>query len=417
MTDLPAEARLVFACARPARAAHDTARVASLARGPIDWNGVRALATRHGLAGVVHRELAAGGIEIPTNVEAALWARAQWSARRADRLAGELERVALALTQAGVGFVPFKGPVLAERVHGGAPLREFGDLDILVAPDEVRRARWVLGDLGYEPQLALGSDREDLWLRSALRHELPLVDRRRGLMLELQWRANPGFGVPAIHDPAWWEHAPQAQWHGITMRAMPEDEHLVALLVHGSKHAWASADWLVDIAAIASGTVVPWNDVMRLAREHGAMRRAALGLDLANRLLGLALPDDVSRFVRDAGTARIADAIAASLASPAPARLTLAANLRRELQLLDHPSQRLRRVASLLQPTPGDWTLVRMPRPLFFLYWIVRPARLFAKYVLRLGAGETQLPPRFEDDDGDRIGEVQAAVARAHRQP
>ena len=38
----------------------------------------------------------------------------------------------------------------------------------------------------------------------------------------------------------------------------------------------------------------------------------------------------------------------------------------------------------VLAPTLADWQLVSLPRPLFLLYYVVRPFRLAAKYAQRL---------------------------------
>jgi len=37
-------------------------------------------------------------------------------------------------------------------------------------------------------------------------------------------------------------------------------------------------------------------------------------------------------------------------------------------------------VMRALPPGPGDWEAVRLPEPLEWLYWPLRPARLLAKY-------------------------------------
>lgn len=417
MTELTHEARFVFACARVGSSAASSEEIAELARTIVHWDEVAMLATRHGLAPATHRRLVAARLSLPPAIEAALWARAQWAARRSERLADELESVACALSRARVRFAPFKGPLLAERVYGSVAPREFGDLDILVAPTDVRDAWAVLGTLGYEPQAALDPARWSLWLASALRHELPMVDRRRKLVVELQWRANPDIAVPALHEPQWWDRAPVIRWRGTMLRGIPDDEFLFALLVHGSKHCWASADWLVDIAAIASEPGAPWKGMMRLASEHGAVRRVALGLEVAHRLLHVRLPAPVEEFVRRADIAPLADETVASLVAVAAPTASTAEGLRKQLRLYDHDAQRVLCMVSLLAPTPGDWSLVRLPRPLFFLYWLIRPLRLFAKYVLRIRPREAALPPRLEDDDGHRVGQVQAAVARPHRQP
>jgi hypothetical protein len=55
------------------------------------------------------------------------------------------------LAALGIPALPLKGPSLAARVHGDVGLRSAGDVDLLVAPADLRRAVGVLCAEGYAP--------------------------------------------------------------------------------------------------------------------------------------------------------------------------------------------------------------------------------------------------------------------------
>jgi hypothetical protein len=380
MSELAAHARLVLACARVAPQPAELATISELAHGPMDWDAALRLGSRHGLAPLMHRHLCNGDLPVPKHVTAALWARAESARRRSRKMLAELAAIATALRGEGVRFAPFKGPLFARCVHGDEGLRESGDLDILVAAQDLRAAKAVLEQLGYAAQTALDSARDELWLQAPGLYELPLVDERRGFMVELQWRANPDVAVPSL-DTRWWASAATVELAGIEVRVLDPGEQALALLVHGTKHLWASLDWLVDISELARGGTVPWDEVMRLAREHGATRRAALGLHLARELLGAPLPRAVMDFVTAAGIEEMARRLLPGLLAPGHRRPTIAQAARTELALRDSTRQRAAWLLGLARPTPGDWQWCRLPRPLFFLYWALRPLRLARKYV------------------------------------
>lgn len=346
----------------------------------MDWDAALRLGFRHGLGPLMHRHLCGGDLALPKQAAAALWARAESNAHRGRRLVAELASIAASLQVLGLRFAPFKGPLLARSVHGDAALRESGDLDILVAAQDLRAAKAVLEKLGYAALTPLDPGRQELWLRSPGLYELPLVDTRRGFMVELQWRANPDVAVPSL-DPQWWESAQTIRFEGVDVRVLEPGEQMLALLVHGTKHLWASLDWLVDISELARSGAIPWDEVMRLAREHRATRRAALGLHLARELLGAPLPPSVLDFVAAADIEAIATPLLPALLAPEHRPLTISRALRTQLALLDSTGQRAAWLLGRVRPTPGDWQWLRLPPRLFFLYWAVRPVRLAAKYL------------------------------------
>jgi hypothetical protein len=181
---------------------------------------------------------------------------------------------------------------------------------------------------------------------------------------------------------------------------MPLPQLALDLLVHGSKHSWASIDWLVDIAELARARNVAWDEVIEMARRHGARRRVALGLSLARDLLDAPLPDEALRHVEDAQVDSIAASIKTSLFAPEYVTPSAAGVVLSELALCDSWRRRLVRVARLARPTPGDWQWTRLPRRLAFLYWALRPVRLALKYLFthfqrtRAAATPRTPPPR-----------------------
>jgi hypothetical protein len=390
VTELSSEGRLVLACARLAPSHEQISRLAS---DGIDWDAAVRLGVRHGLGPLMHRHLSQPGIALPRPAAAALWARAEWVAQRNRWRSAELVAVAQELRAHGIRFLPFKGPTLGRRVYGDSSLREFNDLDLLVGAAEVATAGSILARRGYAPRTPIDASREELWLRSGGCHELAFANER-GDLIELQWRANPDFSIPRLDDPAWWASAPVYRFDGVDVSVMPAEEEMLALLVHGAKHSWASMDWLVDVAELARAGRVPWDRVIALARDQGAARRAALGLWLVRELLDAPLPDFVLQFTQLARVEAIAGRVVESLFAAEHATRSPMQVVADELALCDSWPRRVARAAQIARPTPGDWRWLRLPRALAFLYWGLRPVRLAAKYLIRSPRTRAAATPR-----------------------
>ena len=109
-------------------------------------------------------------------------ARGETALREGMRLVGALE-------EAAIPVLPMRGPFAGHRWYGDAGARWFTDLDVLVPPRQVARARAVAAALGYE---ARQPTMPDAFYRAVHLH-YPLRQRERGLLLDLHWAVDHPF--------------------------------------------------------------------------------------------------------------------------------------------------------------------------------------------------------------------------------
>jgi hypothetical protein len=167
----------------------------------------------------------------------------------------------------------------------------------------------------------------------------------------------------------------------------------VYLVVHAANHGWASLENLRCLGEIVTQhPEIDWGAVLRMARDVGALRRCQVAVLLLADALGVTWEESVIGGARaDRQAARLAAAAPpawADAAPPSPGELGPA--LRRLLSL-DTASAQARYAASILfEPDEVDTNAVRLPSPLYPLYYVVRPVRLTALYgrcALRGAAG------------------------------
>ena len=372
------ELRLLLACARLRMEPGDYAALAAILDGVLDWAAVLRLADWHGLRPLLHRHLE--GLErVPHPIQVTLWATAEAIARRNAALYGDLGRLVAQLEAASIPVVAYKGPTLALRAHGSLRLREFSDLDLLLPQAEVLRARdQMVQSGGYAPEYDLTREAEIACIDSQAQYHLVLRSSALGHLVELHWKSDLDYPVERFDDPAWVD-ALRRDGGVATLR---DEDLLLALCIHGSKHLWSSLGWLVDVAELLRHPLeIDWERFSARATVMGASRRVGLGLRLAHDLLGAPL-DAVARRLADRDDiVAVAPRVVAHVLSADPgteARFTLPMDWR----LHERAALRIRMVFNAVcEPSLVEWTRWPLPKALFFAYPALRFARLLAKYL------------------------------------
>ncbi len=381
-----AEAELLVCCARLELEPRDQERIAQLLQGPIDWNDLIGLAQVHALLPLVHRHLTEVARDlVPRAAFVELWARYEQRSRLNQSMTADLLDLLAALDSQGIPALPYKGPALAFSLYGDVALREFGDLDILVRAKDLARAKALLRDRGYLPEYPLEPGVEAAFLRSPSQYHLVLA-RKNGATVELHWKTDAEFPVEPHDDDAWWEALGRAPLQESTVRCFAPRELALVLLLHGSKHYWGSLGWLVDVAELLKrNPQIDWDWVLARAASLGCERRVALGVHLADRVVRAPVPESV-RLRADAvpGVLEIARQIRETLFDCSAAEMSALQTLRLNLRLYEGTGRRLAHLShTIWSPSLVEWMRWPLPRPLFFLYPVLRLTRLTGKYLVR----------------------------------
>jgi hypothetical protein len=167
-------------------------------------------------------------------------------------------RVVQSLEGAGIRAVPLKGPTLAAELHGDEALREYADIDVLVARADLDRSAAALALLGWTH-----GDQGDAepWLHRVVRHpdgQLPRV--------ELHWR---------IH---WYETRFATELleraHVVDgLRRLDRLDQLAALLLFYARDGFTGLRFPADIAAWwdRHGSPIVPADLQLLMAQHPAL--------------------------------------------------------------------------------------------------------------------------------------------------
>jgi hypothetical protein len=337
----------------------------------IDWKRLLSLADRHRVFPAVYAALD-GHPEVPANAQSMLHARFQTNARQTVRLAAELTGILRAFENSRIEVLPHKGPALAKILFDDPGMRQFGDLDFLIRPQDVSRARIVLRGLGYQPKLQLSKRQETAYLRSG--YEYPFGCDQGANLIELQWQIVPFFYSIGFDMDSLFLRSVETEWEGRRIRVTRNEDLLLLLCVHAAKHEWSQLGMIRDISRLASREV-EWNWIKRESDRLGIRKILSISLLLAHKLLHCQL----------ANTLMSSDEIAEKLADTFQLKFVLGEEHNPESLRYFWAMMRLRerwrdriRVAWRLAATPnvGEWKSLKIPDSLFPFYRGVRAMRL-----------------------------------------
>jgi hypothetical protein len=304
------------------------------------------------------------------------------------RLSGELLSLTRSLAAEAIVAVPYKGPTLGEHLYGNLALRQSGDLDLLVRRKDVSRARAILLERGYRPRHTLAAGGEEFMIRSRYSEEL---DRPDGMTVELHWAFTNGDVALDLGLEELIPNLRALPLGGGSVAMFGDEDLLLILCVHGSKHRWDRLEWLCGVGELLrrSAQELEWDRVLKRASALGVRRMLLLGVLLAKELLDAPTPERIVLRARS-------DRAVRTLAAEVPRHFladtidgddagNLATDLFR-LQLRERPRDRLRFVwYRLTTPSrPESWSAVPIGKHWLPVHGFLRPFRVLAK-----------LPPAF----------------------
>jgi hypothetical protein len=371
---------LLCACASVEPAPERAVRIANWMGSEPEWNEFLRMAEHHGVLALAARNLNAHARGLPPEIEQRLRSAYEENIRRNVWFAGELVRIAEHFKKKNLRAVPYKGPALAESVYGDLGLRNFSDLDFLIAPADFEAAKQALTELGYRPSTELRPETERLWLQ--IGYECGFDGPAGRNLVELQWGVLPYFYAVDLRIDDLLMRTGRAALGGREVPALATEDVLLVLCLHAAKHLWMRLIWVCDIAE-ALRQPADYAQVFARARSLGITRILGVSFWLVKNVLQSPIPKCAEELIAaDAQVPVLGEEFAARLARGATYDFESSEYFRLILRLRERRRDCWRylwRLAST--PGAGDIAAVRLPEPLFPLYRVVRLARLARRLV------------------------------------
>jgi hypothetical protein len=335
-----------------------------------------ALVDHHRVVPQIYGELSAYPHLVPSELLDTLGSRYRDNARKTLWFRAELVRVVSYLESAGIKALPYKGPALAQILYGAVTQRQFGDLDILILPADVPKAKAALRDLGYAPALELAPQIEPTYIETGYEYSFGSTHGKN--LLELQWRILPRFYSVNFDVADLFDCAEKINFGERSVRTLRPEDLLLVLSVHAAKHVWAQLSWLCDIAQLVNSQRLDWNAIQCEAKRLGIERILSLNLLLAHKLLGSPLLPAIEMRVRkDPSTTILADEVLTIIESSTHYNTESLSYFRLMMRLRERWQDRARFLWRLtVTPSVSEWSSIQLAKPLQSLYRVVRLSRL-----------------------------------------
>ena len=353
---------------------------------PDAFNSVVSLALRHRVVPQLFRAWSAMGLSSavsPAARERIEQLHLSCVARNAVLIEALKEAIEL-FGEVGIRAFPFKGPVLAQQLHGDAGARMLSDLDFLVHAADLRRARDVLLSAGWNDTRAMSAAAERAWFRAGWGCNLEHPDS--DAIVNLRSAATPDYLPGAIVWDALWEEREQTTFEGCAAPMLPANALPVLLCWHGAKHAWSRLVWIADLDAFVRRGLVPdWESVARKADRMGAGRLLRLGLLRTASVFGTPVPDELLDAARRDVPVACVDYCRLRLTTRQPEAYRWWREQIFYLRSWEGATARSGQVLRIVfRPTITDYDALNLPPGVDWLYGFLRPFRLTAKLAAKI---------------------------------
>ena len=379
------EAELLVRSSRVCPSEQDAEITRALLRRRLDWSLILGGAQSHGVLPLLYRHINHACPEaVPGDILHELRDLCFDNVRSNLALTGKLFKLLDLFDAHGIHTIPYKGPTLAASAYGDLALRQFVDLDLLFRKKDVLSVKELLIARGWKAEFELTEAQEAAFLDHY--YEYGFRSEEGSSLVEIHWKLMEAqFSFPIDFEGLWDRLKPITVAGREVMTLSPEDSLLI-VCVHGSKHLWSRLGWICDVAnLIQTHREMNWRLVLERSVRLGGKRMLEVGLLLASELLGASLPERVSRDIYSDSSARVlaTDIVQRLFEEPGTPRGIIESSMfhMRMRERLRDRSRYCWRLA--VTTTAGDWTAIKIPRPLFFLYYLLRPLRLAWKHARR----------------------------------
>ena len=373
---LSREDELCLLLARGKLSSEERARTLQFLATPLQWPLILERAYSHQVYPLLYRNLLELGFPgVPHELQTELKSAYLANGFRNQLLAEELARLLKLLGEAGIPVIPLKGVTLAQSLFGDPGARVCSDIDILVPPGDAVRARGVILRNGYFSQFT-----EEFFVHHQLRTspDCPLVSETKVLtyLVELHWTLLYSSSKNQEITENLWSQARPHEFYGVRAWNLTPEWEFVFVALHAASHKWSSLKWLTDIHELCESRTVDWSEVKKTVERFELDNFVGPTLTACTLLFGTRAPAQIPSLPVPPDVRLFPNSLAASESWKVPLFYP---------RLLKRRTDKLRWFArGLFVPNLADQIFLRLPTPLSFLYFVLRPLRLTGKWSWRL---------------------------------
>lgn len=290
-------------------------------------------------------------------------------------MTSELLKVLKILEENNILAIPFKGPVLSQIAYGDVISRQYVDLDILVEKKYIFRIFEILKNQNYNYDEDLFQKKLD---NKSIFHDISIYSEQ-GISFEFHWRLFSDEYKTDFKDLNLNEYLKNISISSKEINTFENELLLIYLSIHGTKHNWERVEWLVDIVRLIENSNLNWEKIFFIANYTKNEKILFTTLNLCSDILDLNLEQFILKKI-DKKIVNYSNAFKKYFYESFYDSENQGKNISKiQFDLLETSNSKLLFILSLFKPTELEYKLIKIPRYLNFLYYLLRPINIFVR--------------------------------------
>jgi len=339
----------------------------------LDWNHFLELVKHHRVCPLIYIKLKDTPDAVPSHVIEVLLQEYKKNTFKMLQLSGEMEALDKIFNENNIETLFLKGPPVAYDLFKNISLRMSKDLDILVREEELEKAESILLSLGYEKEEIPTVLNEIKWRH----HHIAYYHPKKKIQVEVHWRLHPRSMKRTRFEELWnGKRESQLTKHPISF--MGTEDLLLYLISHGARHGWFRLRWLKDIDQMVRNKDINYVRFKALAIKHQQKHLVGQAFQLATLLFQTPVHEELQDIVNTRRVNRLAEKAMPYIKEMVqlhvhPQPKNLGKSYKNYLFSIKTKRQKCKFFIISFYPNPLDERTFRLPKSLYFLYFLLRP--------------------------------------------
>ncbi|PAW30087.1 Renal dipeptidase [Peribacillus simplex] len=342
---------------------NDSSKVLEKIPTDINWVHFLELVKHHRLYPLIYSILKKSNVKlIPSYIIQSLYREYKANTFQMLHLSAEMEQISKLFTENKIRLLFLKGPVIAHELYGDISLRTSKDLDIIIQMSDLKKTEELLLSFGYEREENPTLLREWKWRH----HHVTYFHPQRKIQIEIHWRLNP-FPSKEPSFNKLWDGKRLSMLTTYPVYFLGEEDLFLYLISHGSRHGWFRLRWLTDIdQMIRNGLCM--KRIILLINKYQYHRIGGQAFILASQLLYTPIDEKLSKLTLGQYSRKLASESLSFIKEMSDFQ-----SPKKYMQSLKTNQQKVLSLLISFYPRYMDSLTLRLPKPIHFLYFPLRP--------------------------------------------
>lgn len=293
------------------------------------------------------------------------------------QLTKEMVMVSRSFAEQNIPLIILKGPILALELYGDISQRTSKDLDILCDIGDVDRSIELLLSLGYD----LTDERLlSNWMNKM--HHLSFYNPDSNMQVELHWKLNPNLEL-TLPFRELWRRKQTKVISNQEVNYLSNEDLLLYLSEHGSRHGWFRLKWLMDIDRLVISKKIDVINLKVSLEQYKVMHYLIQSTTLSQHLLLTDIPVEIIGMpLKVQRSSRNLHKIIESIKISHQGKNN-PSQYEWFFFLWMSTRQKFYYLRNLLKPSSKDARMLPLARDIHFMYFLLRPFLLIWRAVNR----------------------------------